>query len=519
MKFLRNILFKIPAVRDAAKNAAIRAYAAAAQGRLQSSWRVSTGSINRDIKAGTRPVRDRARDLWRNNDYVRAYRTRNRVNIVGAEGFKHQNKALLPNGEEDIAANKIIEDAWKEYCKAEFCTMSKQLTARQVQWLQVDQLKRDGEILARMRKVNDLSKNKFGFALELLETDLLDETYNVTELSNGNTVIMGIELNEWRQPVAYYFKDNQVKNELSTNYYGAGTRERNRVPAEEILFAFDPEHANQFRGISHLAQSMLTFHNLERYDNSALTAAEVGASKVGFFEVDKELMDEYGGDDEDENGNTISNMSPGEFEQLPPGMKFNGWDPTYPHEQYPSFVKQILRRLAAGLALAYNSWIGDLEGVNFSSMRHGNQDEKESWMIQQALYIDAILIPWRSAWLKRALFVGAVKLNYADYERLNQPVFMGRRWNYFDPAKDVDASINAIDNFLSTHTDELAKTGKDFADIITTQKKELEMMQEIVEMKKKLGLIKEKTKEKPAKDSDEKEEDEEQSQKQLKKVI
>src|SRR5690606_23941698 len=111
-----------------------RAYAAAQTGRLQAAWNPGTGSINRDIRAGLKTVRNRARDLWKNNDYVRGYRTRNHVNIIGPEGFTLQNKAMLSRDVEDEKANFLIEQAWEEWCKSEYCTMSGQLSFLRVQW-------------------------------------------------------------------------------------------------------------------------------------------------------------------------------------------------------------------------------------------------------------------------------------------------------------------------------------------------------------------------------------------------
>jgi capsid protein len=46
--------------------------------------------------------------------------------------------------------------------------------------------------------------------------------------------------------------------------------------------------------------------------------------------------------------------------------------------------------------------------------------------------------------------------------RLNKPQFVGRRWSWVDPVSDVEASIKAVDNNLTTLQEELAKSGRDY---------------------------------------------------------
>src|SRR5690606_38768023 len=82
------------------------------------------------------------------------------------------------------------------------------------------------------------------------------------------------------------------------------------------------------------------------------------------------------------------------------------------------------------------------------------------------------------------------KLNYSDFERLNKPNFIGRRWSWVDPLKDVQASALAIDKLLSTHTDEAAKQGKDFNQIIQTQIKETKLIIELNKLRREAGMIK-----------------------------
>jgi lambda family phage portal protein len=379
-----------------------------------------------------------------------------------------------------------------------------------VQKLLVNQWKRDGNIL--LRKITGSSaQNKFKFALELLEIDLLDTEMN-EQLKGGNAVLLGVEFNNWKQPVAYYFRSNKAADEIDRNFYGYSRQNVKRVPADEIIHHFTRDHSNQLIGVTALAQSMLTFHDLQGYDQAAIINARAGASKMGFIQTQANHMPaQYTGDSEDANGNIISNFGFGEIEQLPAGLEFKGWDPTYPSGEYPTFVKQILRRMATGLGVAYANWVGDLEAVNFSSMRSGLLDERDNWKDDQSSFREGVLIPIFNEWLKWAIVSKSVSVNYSELERVNKPEFICRRWDWVDPRADIEAKVAAINNNIITLSDVMAEQGYDFNDYIRRRKKELEQLKEIKELEK--SMYAKEVPDKEAKQSDDKEDPKEEDKK------
>ena len=450
-KTLAKYLMMIPALRKLGQNQYnqinVRKYAAAATSRFTNDWVTEQGSINKEIKQAHKNLLSRARDLAKNNDYVRGYLKRCVTNIVGPDGFKLQSRALLPSGEPDEVSNIAIESAFDEWAKRQNCTIHKTLSWIEVQKLLVTQLKRDGNILLR-KVVGKSAQNSFGFALELLEIDLLDTDKN-EQLKGGNAIVLGIEFNNWKQPVAYYFKSNTAADEASNSFYSVSKQTVKRVPAEEIIHHFTRDHSNQLLGVTALAQSMLTFHDLQGYDQAAIINARAGASKMGFLENQPNQMPTpYEGDGKDENGNILASFAAGEVEDI--GNKhFVGWDPAYPNGEYGVFVKAILRRMATGLGVAYANWVGDLEAVNFSSMRSGLLDERDNWKDDQSSFREGVLIPIFDAWLKYAMLTGQLDIPYAEYNRVNKPEFIGRWWPWVDPRADAEAKKLMIDNNMA----------------------------------------------------------------------
>jgi capsid protein len=64
-------------------------------------------------------------------------------------------------------------------------------------------------------------------------------------------------------------------------------------------------------------------------------------------------------------------------------------------------------------------------------------------------------------------FQNGSQLPAAKFEKFNAPEFQGRRWPWVDPLKDVQASVLAINNLLTTRTKVLAEQGGDFTDTAT----------------------------------------------------
>ena len=338
----------------------ISGYSGAKVSRLTSDWVTTFVTADADVRWAMVTLRSRARDLTQNNDYARKYVNMTVANVVGSEGFKLHARAQDDNGRSDEMANRILEAAFADFSKAANCDVSGKLTFRGLQELAVRTLVRDGEVFIRIVKNR---KYAHGMALQVIEPDYVDERKNET-LRNGNIVRMGVELDEWRRPVAYWLRQVNAETELTTTMV---TGEAVRIPAAEIIHVYDMERANQTRGVTWFAASIMRLKMLTGFEEASLVNARASAAKMGFFK--SELGNEFTGDTKDADGNTITYAQPGSFSQLPPGMDFIPYDPKYPSDQHEPFVKSILRGIASGLGCSYNTLANDLEGVNYSSIR------------------------------------------------------------------------------------------------------------------------------------------------------
>jgi capsid protein len=122
--------------------------------------------------------------------------------------------------------------------------------------------------------------------------------------------------------------------------------------------------------------------------------------------------------------------------------------------------------------VSYHSLANDLEGVNFSSIRSGTIEERDRWAADQRWFIDAFLRPVYLAWLQQALLSGAVvlpngtALPASRLARYNAHEWQGRRWDWVDPRKDMEAKTMAVRAGLVSPQILAAQMGQDFEDVL-----------------------------------------------------
>jgi len=193
---------------------------------------------------------------------------------------------------------------------------------------------------------------------------------------------------------------------------------------------------------------------------------------MGFYT--SEAGDSYVGD-EDVAGNLVSDAEAGTFEQLPAGTSFTTFDPQHPSTAFKDFTKCVLRSVAGGLGVSYNSLSSDLEGVSFSSIRSGVLEERDQWRQNQQWMIDHFLNRVYKEWLSMVLLNGALRFTFADYEKLSVIHWQPRGWAWVDPLKDAKANTEAVLAGIKTASEVISETGSDIEDVYAQLQYEQEL--------------------------------------------
>lgn len=447
----------------------VRGYAAAQQSRLLEDFIPSARSADAELRGALKPMRERSRDLGRNNEYAKRYFNLMKTNIVGDRGFTLQVKARNTNGTVlDQEGNQAVESAFRMWGSMGHCTVDGRMTWLDAQRLAVESLARDGEVFIVKHRGASFHDS---FALEFIEPDQVDEAKN-ERLANGNQIRMGVEFDRFRKPVAYHVLVNHPGD---SDYTMEITKSKHiRVPADRMIHIFLPLRAGQTRGEPWLAPVMFSLKQLSGFREAAVINARIGASKMGFFT--SPTGDGFLPDDLDGQA-PIMDCSPGTMHQLPNGMDFKTFDPQYPSNEFDSFNKSVLKGIASGLGVSYTSLANDLEATSYSSIRQGALEERDQYRVLQCFMKEHFVMPVYRAWLESAMELnsfGIPVMQFAKFYAASE--FRARAWSWVDPQKEMNAAVLGMQNGILSLQDVASQYGKDVEELLAQIARDRELM-------------------------------------------
>ena len=448
----------------------------AVQDRLTEDFKGSDLSADAAAYQSLEKLRARSRQLCMSNPYAKRFVSMVVSNVLGTDGIRLEARTKRDfNGDLDLVDNATLEQAWANWAKPKSCSITGQLNLRDLQRISLAALCRDGEVFLRIHKVDD---NPYGISVEVKEGDSLMVRHN-QELDNGDRIVMGIEQTIYGKPIAYHFlvEDNTHNPAQTYSASRTGNVRTERVPADEVIHLYIHDRPGQSRGIPWMAQSMRGLHMTESYREAELVAARVAASKMAFYT--SQHGDGYTGDDIDQDGSLVFEAEAGLIEQLPEGVSLETLDWSHPNSNMGDFTKACLRGVASGLGVSYNALSNDLEGVNFSSIRAGVQEEREIWKTLQSFMSDHLMNPLFEIWLDSAMLNDAVPFPPRKRDKYLEIIWRPRGFSYVDPVKDQQAFEKAVSLGVMSRSEIAAQQGKDFRDVLEELAKEEQLAYEL----------------------------------------
>lgn len=472
MSFFRE-MFGLPVERQTRPKGmyvAGRKYNAADVGNLFSDFKGTTGSADQDLLEALETMRKRSRDLERNEPLVRGFLDDMRTNVIGPKGMRLQVKALNNRDEKlDTRGNAKVEEAWHEFTRKGNCSACGQFSMRTLSELALSSTLRDGESFFQLVFGKEF---KHGIALNPFEPDLIDEKKNA-RLKNGNRIKMGVELNQYGRPIAFWKKRNHPGDQ---SFSSISANSELRIPAENIIHVKLMRRFGQTRGEPTLAPVITTFKMVNGHREAELVAARIAASKMGFFTSRSGEDFPVDGDGDDGAQVPVTDVSPGTLWQLPPDMEFTPFDPSHPSSAFADFQKNVLMSTAAGLGVSYESLTGDTSGASWSSLRHVALDERDFYTEVQEWFKEQFIWEVYSRWINHAFDFGIIDLPMKRAEKfLRASTFRCRGWKWVDPVKEVNAVKEAAHLGIMSLTEASEQLGYDLEETWAQIVREKEM--------------------------------------------
>jgi lambda family phage portal protein len=453
-----------------------RGYDAATSSRLTSNWSVSNSSADAALKGAIAPLRYKSRDLVRNSPFARQAVRAIESNTIGAHGIKLQAQCRQQRGKRlDTKINNQIEQAWSNWKRYDSCHTAGRLCFTDIEKVIVRSLVTDGEIFVRFVR-KPFGRSQIPFALELLEADQLDSEYTGRSSKKKNTWRMGIEQNEFGRAVQYAF----LKKHPGDTPFGTpvGQREHMLVPASEICHIFVSNRPSQSRGEPWLSSSILSLHHLAGFQEASVIRARAASSLMGFITSPEGELDQGG---EVYDNERVSQFEPGKFSYLQAGESVTVPDFDSPNSEFPEFMSAMLRSVASGCGISYESVSKDFSKTNYSSSRLSLLEDRNHYRSLQTYLIENFHSRVFDAWLEMATLSGALVLPSYDTEpeRYRKVRWIPRGWDWIDPQKEIVAAKEAIKAGLKTQAQIVSENGGDLEELLPARQAEVEAAQQL----------------------------------------
>ncbi len=315
----------------------------------------------------------------------------------------------------------------------------------------------------------------------------------------------GIEFTSYGRPVAYWLAcppPSLIPVDQQQLFSDSFIRRPARLGHRPNVFhLFRYEQEEQVRGVSALSNGMTLFRNLNDALESELFAQVIAASFPVFIGLENtaqlppEVREAYGMEEEQGPEERAMDIAPGTVVFGNPNEKPYVLENKRPSANFPPFVEIVLRALAAMLGIPYESLTKDFSKTNYSSMRAALNEAWKLYLFYRRWFARLYTQPvWEMAMEEAYLrnFLGLAddidSLRpapgfYEGREFWCSATWVGPARGSIDPVKEIQATIMALENHLTTYGEAWAERGGDFSDALPVMEDELLALQRLPERK------------------------------------
>ena len=459
------------------------AYKGASRDRLRSSWLPGGGSADQDLLPELADIRERSRDLNRNDAHAAGITSTMTTNVIGT-GIRPQSRA----DKEDLGINeelandfqKKAERVWKRWLP--YADAGERMDFYEIQQLVDRQILENGEAIIVPLMLKDKGR-PYSLALQLIESDRLNTP---TDKRSDKTIRSGVRIGEKGEPISYFIQkthpgDIQHRTTEEARQY-IEIQAKGEYGRKNIFHLYYVLRSGQTRGLPFFAPVLTYFKDLAEYVEAELVAARIAAC-FSLFITSESSMDVAVNSTYEKNasGQLVESLEPGMIKHLIPGESITSFNPQRPSATFEPFVDRILKAISAALGLPYELVAKDFSKTNYSSARAALLEARRYFKVRQEWLAQKLCQPVWEMLLEEAYLKGELDVENF-YE--NRPGWVRARWiapgwSWVDPLKEVKASREAIAGNISSLADEAAGQGKDWEEILEQRAREEQKRKEL----------------------------------------
>ena len=449
--------------------AATEGYKGASRSRRGlSDFKASTGSADYIVNNDLPILRERSRDLVRNNPLAGGA-INTTVNSVVGTGLRLNARidrdVLGMTKEEARAFENEAEYAFRVWCDE--CDIERALSFYDIQELVFRSTLENGDVLVLLPHY-PRAGDAFGLKLQVVEGDRLCNPHSQPD---SEYLSSGVKLDATGAAVAYWIM-TQHPGDLKVGYRRewqeyAALSESGRV---NVLHLFRKLRAGQHRGIPYLAPVIEPLKQLDRYTDAEIMAAVIAGMFTVFIESDSPdgFSDMMPTDDAAGSGSSEEyKLNYGAMVDLNPGEKITTANPGRPNAQFDPFVTSVYRQIGVALELPYEVLIKHFTS-SYSAARAAILEAWRFFHARRAWLVRGLCTPVYRTWMTEAVARGYLNAPGFLEDPFVRHAYLGAEWigptqGQIDPVKEVQAAEKRLALKLTTRSEECAAiTGTDW---------------------------------------------------------
>lgn len=439
-----------------------RGYDGAIRGSGTDGWVALGTSADAEIGAASAMLRNRSRDLVRNNP-IAAQAVQVLINNIVGTGI--QPRAAT----KDKALNDKVNALWKRWsarCDAHGHTDFHGLVA-----LAVREMIEGGDVFCLQRPQRRGSPGlAVPLKIELREADHLDAGKFLSEGPASPRIVQGIETDADGNRIGYWMFPDHPGDQWPVF---SRRLESVRIPAARVAHMFERQRV-QMRGVPWGTPALRDLRDIDDYKRAELVRKKTEACFVGVVIDDEDgtvagqSKPGLNGNLVDSGGNVIEEWAPGMMAYSRGGrdVKFN-----QPHAVGGVYEwnKTQLHYVAAGFRVPYALMTGDLSQANFSSSRVGLNEFRR--MIEALQWQTVIPMCCQPIW---DWFIAFAQISGQLPDGEIAVEWAPPRFEAVNPLQDATADLLEVRAGFSTRSQQIARRGYDPGEITEEWAKDAE---------------------------------------------
>lgn len=454
------------------------AYRGAERNRFREHWLPGADSADAALLRDLPTLRERSRDLVRNDGNASGILDTIQVNTVGT--------GILPQSRPDVEDFGVPKETIEEFSRqaervwrrwTPQADAQDRTTFTEMQGLIERQICENGDVLVLPMRIDE--PHRFlPLALEVIEADRLQTPPD----QRGNPRIRsGVELGDRGQPVAYWVNtehpgDSLLTRSRTTPAFRRYPARNPRTGERQAFHLYWTKRPRQTRGVPLFAPILSYFKDLADYLEAELVAARIQACFALIFESTNPLGMNMGPGGQSATGQRLEEVEPGLVWYANQGETAKMVQPQRPGNTFEPFVDKILLMIGSALGLPRELVTKDFSKTNYSGARAALLEARRFFKSRQQFIAQRFCQPvWdmvqTEAWMQGEL--PGANLFAKEGSLWLRAVWIAPGWGWVDPVKEVNASRDAIKYGLSSLADECAALGgKDWEETAAENKRE-----------------------------------------------